>query len=151
MKLQPPEVLPASATCFPQLLAVLAQSWMGGWDVDPLFGASAAVQPPSPLPETQTPGRGGRQMLRVRICLCQNLQDSRARTWCRFGIAGLSTAILKHCCSSGLWEMCLSSCSKSAAPWLPAQCSIQSLALTSFVPKSIAICIQWNKLHYTCL
>lgn len=34
--------------------------------MDPLSGASSAVQSPSPLPETQTPGRGGRQMLRVR-------------------------------------------------------------------------------------
>lgn len=66
MKLQPPELLPASATCFPQLLAKLAQSWVGGWAMGPLSGAASAVQSPSPLPETQSPGRGGRQMLRLR-------------------------------------------------------------------------------------
>lgn len=159
MKLQPPEVLPAPATCLPQLLAKLAQSWMGGWDVDPLFGASSAVQSPSPLPETQTPGRGGRQMLRVRgSASAKTIRTHIPEHGVTLALQGSAqrcsntAAVLG--CQRHAWAHAASQqhpAGQRQVSWLPAQCSSQSLALTCFVPKSTAICIQWNKLHYTCL
>lgn len=146
-------LLPASATCFPQLLAKLAQS-LELWILCLGLHQQCNLHPPC---------------LRHRP-----LAEEGARCWewgdlslpKPSGLVYKDMGSFRHCRAQHsdaqtllqlwLWETCLSHAASQQHPagerqvsWLPAQCSSQSLASTCFVPKSTAICIQWNKLHYT--